>query len=95
MTPEERFARIEQALERMTALQEKHQATMYGLQESNQKMLGSLTESIGKLTESTTAFAEEARAYAADSRARMARLEANLDALIRAITTEHKNGKNK
>jgi hypothetical protein len=43
---------------------------------------------LGELIKTVNAFVE-------DSRVRTKRLEDNLDALIRAITTEHSNGKGK
>lgn len=51
------------------------------LQEGNQKALGTLIASIS--------------AYVDQANERTKHLEENLDALIRAITTEHKNGKTK
>jgi len=84
MTPEERFERIETNLQLTSELQTK-------LVEAQLR----LTESVSKLTESVAAHVDESRAYVAESRARMAQIEANLDALIRAITAEHKNGKQK
>jgi len=84
MTPEERFERIEANLQKTSELQ-----TV--LVEAQIR----LTESLSSLTASVNAHVDEARAYATESRARMAQMEANLDALIRAITAEHKNGKKK
>jgi len=49
--------------------------------ELQQKNLAELTEAIAS--------------YAANADARMKRIEENLDALIRAITMEHSNGKGK
>ena len=45
-------------------------------------------ETLGGLTSSIAAYVDSADA-------RMKRLEENLDGLIRAITAEHSNGKNK
>jgi hypothetical protein len=54
--------------------------TIAVLQESVQQSLLSLTTSIGH--------------YVSGADARMKRLEENLDALIRALTAEHGNGRN-
>lgn len=84
MEPEERFQRIETLLERTAEIGLSNQtsiAKLIVLQEDNQKALGSLIASID--------------AYVDEGRERTKRLEENLDALIRAITTEHKNGKTK
>jgi hypothetical protein len=45
------------------------------------------------LTDSANTFIQSADAYVKAADKRMARMEANLDALIRAITAEHQNGK--
>jgi hypothetical protein len=93
MTPEERFERIESNLLAMTeanrvaaegqaAWQKDFRKAMDGLVESHtlsQKSLATLTASIA--------------GYVDESNARVKRLEENLDALIRAITSEHSNGK--
>jgi septation ring formation regulator EzrA len=79
---EERFERIERNLEQITG-------AIKGLiaqAESNQKAVGSLVESVA-------AFTASVNAYVIDSRERTKRLEENLDALIRAITLEHGNGR--
>jgi N-acetylglucosamine kinase-like BadF-type ATPase len=82
MTTEERFERIEGSLEAMAGGWLQIQALLKTLLESqsrNQATLGGLMESIDRYVD------------AAD--ARMKRIEENLDALIRAITAEHSNGK--
>lgn len=91
MTTEERFERIEQNLQAATETlnvllgsQVKTQQGMEGLIQAHtmsQQKLDTLIESISK--------------YVDDSRERTKRLEDNLDALIRAITAEHSNGKAK
>jgi hypothetical protein len=94
MTPEERFERIESNLlvlteanrvsaEAQAVWQKDFQTAMSGLVESHtmtQKSLATLTASIAGDVD--------------QSNARVQRLEENLDALIRAITSEHSNGKN-
>jgi hypothetical protein len=89
MTTEERFERIENGFLRfqesmriVAEAQAGNQAllkTVLEMQSRNQETLGGLMESIDRC------------AVAAD--ARMKRIEENLDALIRAITAEHSNGK--
>jgi len=93
MTPEARFERIESNLlalteanrvsaEAQAAWQKDFRMAMNGLVESHamtQKSLATLTASIA--------------GYVDQSNARVQRLEENLDALIRAITSEHSNGK--
>ncbi|HEV8500417.1 MAG TPA: hypothetical protein VGR63_02485 [Casimicrobiaceae bacterium] len=54
-------------------------AVLIGQQTATSKSIGDLAETVTK--------------YVAASDARMARLEENLDGLIRAITSEHSNGK--
>jgi hypothetical protein len=82
MTPEERFERIEAGIERFEAGIER----LIALQEINQKSLGSLIASVNT-------YVDSSNAYVVESRERTKRLEENLDALIRAITLEHSNGK--
>jgi hypothetical protein len=82
MTPEERFERIEAGMQRLVELQE-----------INQKTLGTLVASISGYVDSSNAFVQSSNAYVQASNARMLQMEANLDALIRAITLEHGNGK--
>jgi hypothetical protein len=82
MTTEERFERIEGSLEVMTAGWLQIQAltkTLLEMQSRTQESLQGLNESISRYVD------------AAD--ARMKRIEENLDALIRANTAEHTNGK--
>jgi len=57
--------------------------------------LDKLVEAQLRLTESVSSLTASVAAFVQDSHARTRRLEENLDALIRAITTEHKNGKQK
>lgn len=52
----------------------------------SQRKLETLMESISKYVDASSEFITE-------SKARTKRLEENLDALIRAITAEHSNGK--
>ena len=52
----------------------------------SQRKLETLMESISKYVDASSEFVTE-------SKARTKRLEENLDALIRAITAEHSNGK--
>jgi len=63
-------------------------AALVTLHADTQKSLKTLMDSIG-------GFVESSHAYVQSSNARMAELERNLDALIRAITMEHQNGKGK
>ena len=87
MTADERFERIESNLLAMTetqaAWQNDFRKAMDGLVEAHtlqQKSLATLTASVAVF-------------YVDESNARVKRLEENLDALIRAITSEHSNGK--
>ncbi|MBZ5728003.1 MAG: hypothetical protein LAP87_23800 [Acidobacteriia bacterium] len=80
----ERFEPIQAIL--LTAAQEiaKTQAAMTVVVQSQarlQEMIGSLTESVSR--------------YVETSDARLTRIEENLDGLIRAITAEHENGRQK
>jgi hypothetical protein len=72
----------EERFERIEATMER----VVELQEINQKTLGTLVTSIA-------GFVDSSNAYVQASNARMLQMEANLDALIRAITMEHGNGK--
>ena len=63
-------------------------AALITLHEDTQKSLKTLMDSISRYIDSANAFMQS-------SNARTAQLEANLDALIRAITREHGNGKGK
>jgi hypothetical protein len=72
----------EERFERIEATMER----VVELQEINQKTLGTLVKSIA-------GFVDSSNAYVQASNARMLQMEANLDALIRAITMEHSNGK--
>ncbi len=89
MTAEERFAAIE------TGLQTTSQTlrTVAESQALTQTLLKSVAEAqlhtqtmLGEMAQSVTRYVDSADA-------RMKRIEANLDALIRAITAEHSNGK--
>jgi hypothetical protein len=91
MTTEERFERIETALqltaETLQTLAQSHvatQAATAGLIEAQTQT----QETISALNQSITRSVDAAEA-------RTKRLEENLDALIRAITAEHSNGKSK
>ena len=95
MTPEERFEQIDATLVRVVALQE--------LQQRNQ---AALIASLAEYAANADARAEQTNAtirelasavtrYVDAADARMKRIEENLDALIRAITMEHSNGKGK
>jgi uncharacterized protein Yka (UPF0111/DUF47 family) len=91
MTTEERFERIERDLAATAELQRTNEQAIKGLaqvHEMNQNTLGELMKSVNAYVASSAAYVEE-------SRARTKRLEENLDALIRAITAEHSNGKGK
>jgi len=98
MTPEERFERIERNLEQITATI----AGTTALAQSNEKALAGLAVlaesnqvALGKLIASVNAYVDSSNAYVQDSKTRMAQMEANLDNLIRILTAEHSNGKNK
>jgi hypothetical protein len=82
MTTEERFERIEVAL----------QATAEGLLQ-NQTLLKTVLEMQSRNQETLSAFMESISDYVDKADVRMKRIEENLDALIRAITAEHGNGK--
>lgn len=84
MTPEERMERIENG---WLELQRGHKELQQGHRELQQSM---------KLTnEAIASLAATVDRYVSASDERMKRIEANLDALIRAITAEHSNGKGK
>lgn len=53
------------------------------------------SENLGKLILTVDRFIEGTNTYVQAANARMQQMEANLDALIRIITAEHKNGKGK
>jgi len=53
------------------------------------------SENLGNLIQTVDRFIEGTNTYVQAANARMEQMEANLDALIRIITAEHKNGKGK
>jgi hypothetical protein len=79
-------------------------AVLIGQQAATSKSIGDLAATVGKYVEASDArqeatsksigdLAETVGKYVEASDARMKRLEENLDGLIRAITSEHSNGK--
>ena len=58
-----------------------------------QEALKGVIQTQTRTTDQIASLAETFGHYADAANARTARLEENLDALIRAITTEHSNGK--
>lgn len=92
----ERLDRIEANLENLTVAL----GGLVQLAESNHRSIGSLAtlaesnqRAIAALVVSVDRFVDSSNAYLEDSKARMAQMEANLDALLKAITREHSNGK--
>ena len=82
MTPDERFERIETGLARLIEVQNRNADT-----------LGDLMKSVGAYVDSANARMQDNEARAKDHEARTKRTEELLDALIRAITADHSNGK--
>jgi uncharacterized protein with PIN domain len=82
MTTEERFERIEVAL----------QATSEGLLQT-QTLLKTVLEMQSRNQETLSAFMESISDYVDKADVRMKRIEENMDTLIRANTAEHGNGK--
>lgn len=60
---------------------------------TNEEMLAKLTENQLVLQQAMIELTQTVSRYVDASNARVTRLEANLDALIEAITREHSNGK--
>jgi hypothetical protein len=100
MTAEQRFERIESNLLAMT---EAHRAAaesqaawqkdfQQGMRDFQQAMHG-LIEAHALSQKSLATLTASIAGYVDESNARVKRLEENLDALIRAITSEHSNGK--
>jgi hypothetical protein len=95
---EARFGRIEQAQE----VQAKTLSRIVQAQEANAKILGAvlraqatLFESLDRLVGAQTRQAEALREFTSLSDERLTRIEKDIEGLIRAITTEHSNGKGK
>ena len=88
MTPETRFAEIETSL-KLTA------QILQTLAQSHGAAINKLAEAQASNQASQQALNESITRYVDAAEARSKRLEENLDALIRAITAEHSNGKNK
>ena len=82
MTVDERFERIETGLARLIEVQNRNADT-----------LGDLMKSVGVYIDSANAHMKDNEARAKDHEARTKRTEDLLDALIRAITADHSNGK--
>ncbi|HTS27733.1 MAG TPA: hypothetical protein VMH81_17785 [Bryobacteraceae bacterium] len=82
MTPDERFERIEELIQTILEADVRNRAALQIVLESQVRT----QESLRVLNEPVSRSAD-----AADARLR--RIEENLDALIRAITSEHTNGK--
>jgi uncharacterized iron-regulated protein len=82
MTPEERFTRIEANLQ---AASEALKLTIEAHTRTE--------EAMADMSRSITKYAEAASQYVESANTRMQILEKNMDALIRAITSEHGNGK--
>jgi flagellar biosynthesis GTPase FlhF len=100
MTTEERFERIESNLLAMTeanrAMTEANRAAaeeQAAWQKDFRKAMDGLVESHALQQKSLATLTASITAYVDESNARVKRLEENLDALIRAITSEHSNGK--
>ncbi|MBZ5624643.1 MAG: hypothetical protein LAQ69_38965 [Acidobacteriia bacterium] len=109
MTPEERFERIDATLQKSADLQVELQEAMKGVIQIQKRFAESISqyadaaeqrmdaaeERAARIDESVVRVNKSIADYMDASNARMKRLEENLDALIRAITAEHSNGKGK
>ena len=84
MNTDERFERIEATLLALAEAQVRTQTAVAGL-----------TEGLGGLVQTVNGLAQAVNSFASSTDARMKRIEENLDALIRAITAEHSNGRQK
>jgi len=84
MAPEQRFQLIEETL-----------AKSVTMQQETQSLLRTLVESQARTQETIPSLVKSIDGYVDAADARMKRIEENLDGLIRAITAEHTNGKNR
>ena len=91
MTPDERFERLESGLADVTATLR----VIAGLQLGQAESLTQLTVLMDKHVDAADARMKRIEENLDAADARMTRIEENLDGLIRAITSEHSNGKNK
>lgn len=100
MTTEERFERIERALSGIVEAQNTHvemlkqMMQMFGEYMDSADRRMTRTEDGLRTLEGVVRELEAAvRAFLESADRRMSRIEENLEALIRAITSEHSNGK--
>jgi len=84
VAPEQRFQPIEETLAKS--------ATM---QQETQGLLRTLVDSQARAQATISGLVKSSDSYADAADARLKHIEENLDALIRAITAEHTNGKNR
>jgi hypothetical protein len=95
MTHEERFERIEADLAAMVSSQVTWQGSLVNWQADIKTAMAGLIEAQVATQRSITTLNESIARYVDSADARMKQIEASLDALLRAITAEHSNGKGK
>ncbi len=93
MTTEERFAQIEHRLTILVDVHERNQETLGQLMRLVDTQITSSAARMTRLQDAIEQTNETVQRFADSSDARMRRIEDNLDALIRAITADHTNGK--
>jgi ABC-type transporter Mla subunit MlaD len=91
MAPEQRFQQIEETLSKNATMQQETQGQL----RETQVLLRALVESQSRTQATISGLVESIGGYVDAADARMKRIEENLDGLIRAITAEHTNGKNR
>jgi chemotaxis regulatin CheY-phosphate phosphatase CheZ len=87
--------RNEQAIKKVVELQEVQSSRLTKMAEAFETAHNSLAAGHNSLVEAHNHLVAEIAGYVTDSRERQKQMEANLDALIRIITAEHSNGKEK
>jgi len=93
VTAEDRFERIERDLATLVQVQTLHQETVGQLMRSVGAYIDSSSARMTRTEDSLARTRELLEHFVESSDIRMRRIEENLDALIRAITAEHSNGK--
>ncbi|MBZ5622744.1 MAG: hypothetical protein LAQ69_29020 [Acidobacteriia bacterium] len=95
MTSQERFERIEANLQAVTETLGVLASSQVSWREDMKRAMDRLIEAQVLNQQSSARLNESVSKYVDAAEARTKRLEENLDALIRAITAEHSNGKGK